>query len=432
MLSLVFFLCLVGLAASSDADALVTCKPSIPLPGVTDSADLKKVDHSVLVGTYLFISVKQNNTVAVIDTSTSAFITSLGPIGFPQGIAATKSGLVIAASSSTGNVTAYSASPPFAQAWSTLVGLDADNVRVDDASGLVWVANGGGESGDGLLTPLKADTGVIIQDLIIHLGPNHPEEFNLSPITRWLTVSVPSASGSGTVQVFDRSNAFHIAQFPGSDTTWAQPFAQRLDATGQRLYVATAGDLVLPAQLVVLNALDGTLLWAMPTGTPCDDIIVDSTGGLVLVAGGGKSSADYVIQVTSAPSAGVATAWKSLGAITLTPPANTTNARGLAWSPQTRTLYGPIPLVTSSGQTPQVVVMTIATPKGGGEDDDDEDDDDDDDKKLGWGAVAGIAAVATFLGAGLYYGLSKTSLCKKKDSQFASSSAEDAAYSSIN
>jgi len=340
---------------------------------------------------------------------------------FPQGIALSKSGLVIAASS-TGYATAWRASQPFAQVWSTFVGLDADNVRMDDGSGLVWVAHGGGDSGLGALTPLLADTGEIQAALIMSLGSNHPEELSLSPITRWLTVSVPSqdTSGNGVVDVVDRSNTFPIAQFPGSDTTWAQPSAQALDATGTRLYLATAGNRVLPPQLVVLNALDGTVLWSMvtgPSGTPaCDSIIVDTAGSLVFVACGGVNSAYYIIQVTSASATGAATGWKNLGAITLTPPANTTNARGLAWKAQTRTLYGPIPLVTSLGQAPRVVVMTIGTPKGGGgggNDDEDDDDDDDDDSRFGLGAVAGIAIGAVFLGAGLHWGLSKSSLCKK-------------------
>ena len=259
-------------ARASDADALATLQGSIPLPGVSDAAKVKKLDHAAFFGTLLFISAKENNTIAVVDTASNTFVTSLGPIASPQGIAVTQAGLVCAASSDAGAVMAWAATPPFAWQWSAPVGLDADNVRVDDAAGLLWVAHGGGAT-LGQITPLNSSTGALVDlPAVIDVGRNHPEELSLSPITRWLSVSVPADAG-GAVLLADRSaGGIPLATWPGSDSTWQRPSAQRQDSTGTRLYVATAGSDTLPPAVIVLNALDGTLLWSTPTQGGCDGV----------------------------------------------------------------------------------------------------------------------------------------------------------------
>ena len=121
-------LLLAASAAASPADSMLSLVGSIALPGVTDAAVTMKMDHSALVGGLLFLACKENNTVAVVDLDAGAFVASV-PVPFPQGVARSAAlGLVFVASSTAGTLTAMSAAPPFAVAWSLPIGGDCDNI----------------------------------------------------------------------------------------------------------------------------------------------------------------------------------------------------------------------------------------------------------------------------------------------------------------
>ena len=65
---------------------ILTFSGAVLLPNVADYIGTGKVDH--LEGTaagLLFLSVKENNTVAVVDMRRRAFVTSL-PVPAPQGV----------------------------------------------------------------------------------------------------------------------------------------------------------------------------------------------------------------------------------------------------------------------------------------------------------------------------------------------------------
>jgi DNA-binding beta-propeller fold protein YncE len=379
-LRIVTALALLARAAASPADAVLTPAGSIALPGVTDAGS-HKFDHSVLVADrWLFLAAKCNDSVAVVDLQAAAFASST-PVPAPQGMAYSAAlGLVFAASSSAGRLFALSASPPFAVAWSVSVGADADNVRArDDAasqSTLVYVAHGGGASGNGAVTAVAATLqgGAVVGS--VDVGADHPEELNLSPLHAAVSVSVPNSVGTGGgVRVFSTlpGAGYRQLDFFVGGAAWAEPYAQRLDASGTRLWLATAGSAwpPVPSQMLALNALDGSVLFAAPTGDAggaCDDIAVDGDGGLVFCAKGCDASRLYVVQQTRAdalfPSAGAN--WTSLGALSVaSAPQALVNARGLAWRASTRTLYLVVP-PAGAGQQPQLLAFAAAGGSGGG------------------------------------------------------------------
>lgn len=324
------------------------------------------------------------------------------PVNTPQGVAyAPAQNLILVASSTDGTLSAFSAAPPFALAWTLAVGLDADSVRFDSVASVAWVASGGAENGNGNLAAVSvtATAGALLQR--VDVGADHPEEMSLSPISRFLTVSVPATAGGG-VKVVDRVLGAVAATFPAAGS-WARPFAQRVDASGSRLWVASAGDAArgVAAQLVVLNAIDGTLLFSTPTptdsaaGAACDDIALDDDGGLAFAACGGSDSKLYVVQQAATDARGAGASWVALGAAGALP-VNLTNARGLGWRAATRTLYVPVP--AAPGQAARVLVFAVGGGGGGGGDDDDDDDEGVSVGVAAGGAVAGVV-VGALLGA---------------------------------
>jgi DNA-binding beta-propeller fold protein YncE len=306
----VVLLALLPSASASPADSMLSLVGSIALPGVTDASATMKLDHSVMVGNLLFVAAKENNTVAVVDLDAGAFVASV-PVPFPQGMARSAAlGLVFVASSSAGTLSALSAAPPFAVAWSVRVGGDCDNVRAVDTPGgaapaRVYVAFGGGASGNGAVAAIDATLASGTIAFTTDVGSDHPEELNLSPISNFVTVSVPApAAGGGGVRVLSTDPARPLLGYWSGEGQWSAPYAQSIDATGQRLWLATAGavDPPIGSQLLALNALDGSLLFAAPTGdagASCDEIAIDEAGGLVFAAKGGPASRLFVVQQTA-------------------------------------------------------------------------------------------------------------------------------------
>jgi len=360
-------------SSASPADAALSYVASIPLPGVTDAAATMKMDHSVLVGdspasSLLFIACKENNTVAVVDLNAGAFVAST-PLRSPQGLAQSAAlGLVFVASSADGTLSALSAAAPFSVAWSVFVGGDCDNVRAVDTPGgagaaRVFVAYGGGAAGNGAVAAVDATLSGGVVAFRTDVGSDHPEELNLSPVSNFITVSVPAAAG-GVVRVLSSDPTSPRAAVWAGAGRWAAPYAQMVDASGQRLWVATAGavDPPIASQLLALNALDGTVLFSSPTGdagAACDEIVVDNAGGFIFAAKGGAASRLYVVQQTAAAAAfpSVGANWTALGSVDAMPQ-NLVNARGAAWRASTRTLYLKVPLDAAAQQSAQLLVFS--------------------------------------------------------------------------
>jgi hypothetical protein len=99
-----------------------------------------------------------------------------------------------------------------------------------------------------------------------------------------------------------------VAQWPlplGLNTN--NPFANSLDDSNRRLFVAYQGDTTHSPFFVVHNTLDGSVVWAMQTTQKCDQIKRHPTNGLIFVICGGSAppvdgSTIYLIQQKSANS----------------------------------------------------------------------------------------------------------------------------------
>lgn len=361
-------------ATASDA-AVLAFAGSIALPGVSDLIGATKFDHLVVddaTGT-LFISAKENHTVAVVDLTTRAFVTSFAAAPastfLPQGLELAPSlGLLLVAGGTGDNALhAFALAPPYAEVWRVPLPEDADNVLFDADAGVAWVAYGGGAVPGALaIVAVTASSGTLVANVSWAPDaeglPSHPEEFHFTSTSRLLYGSAPDAADGGDIVVVDRATRRVVAAWPLAPATDA-PFASAVDDAHARFFVCTQS--TTAPSFVVLNLFDGTPVFTSPIGGGCDGLQFDAAGGLVYmsVGGGGVApSAVYIVRQDGAD------AYTPLGVAPLPASlANLTLARTSAWQASTRTLLVAVPFAPdqSPPQAAQVLLWTRTAPDVG-------------------------------------------------------------------
>src|SRR5215469_16979049 len=128
-----------ALSAQSDTAQLLKLETTIPMSDVQGRIDHLSID---LKGQRLFVAALGNNSVEVIDLKENKRVHTITGLAEPQGIAyVLTSNRVFVANGKDGSVRAFDGS-----SWkllhSTSYGDDADNLRYDPDSGLIWVGYG--------------------------------------------------------------------------------------------------------------------------------------------------------------------------------------------------------------------------------------------------------------------------------------------------
>jgi len=132
---------------------------------------------------------------------------------------------------------------------------DADNLRLDDASGRLYVGYGRN------LAVLDARSLALLRRYEL---PGHPEAFSLSPDR--IYVNVPTARA---VVVLDRDSGKTVSTWSIEPAAGNYPLA--LDAAAHRLFVATRR----PPTLRVLNTDSGQLVSQLAICADADDIFFE-------------------------------------------------------------------------------------------------------------------------------------------------------------
>jgi hypothetical protein len=350
---------------------------TIALPGVTNKIGANKFDKLAGDGARLFVSAKMNNSVAVVDLASAAFVAAIEGLEEPQGVELLAPlGLVLVATAGDGLLHGFSTSPPFAAAWPAVsVGLDADNVKceaVDAAAGtaLCWVAHGGGGGAPGGMAFVRVGAAAA-EWLGDAPFPAHPEEMQLAPASLSSLMYVSAPDDDSKVLVFDRATRQIVLEWPLLVRAGAsQPFANALDAAGLRLFVAAqANDGLSAPQFLVLNLLDGSVVWRMDTTAVCDNIVYDAAARLIYVACGGVTgsvgSVLYVVQQGAD-----ASTYALLGAAAGTPP-GLAIARTCFFDATSGLLYLSVPQNDDVAPPQQAAVLVFqrnapVVPPGGG------------------------------------------------------------------
>jgi DNA-binding beta-propeller fold protein YncE len=238
---------------------------TIPMEGVEG-----RIDHMAARrdGKRLFVAALGSDMVEEIDAERRKVVGTIRGIKEPQGIYyIAMSKRLAVASGGDGNVRIYDQD-------SKLVGTvdsleDADNVRYDSASNLLYVGYGHGS-----LAIVDPDKAVKLAEIRLD---GHPESFQLEPDGHRIFVNVPTA---GEIEVADRRTRSVLTRW--RLTTTAANFPMALDEVNERLFVGFRE----PARLLVLNAASGEVVANLRACGDTDDLFYDSVNRKIYLSGG--------------------------------------------------------------------------------------------------------------------------------------------------
>jgi DNA-binding beta-propeller fold protein YncE len=245
--------------------------PSLRLERKIEMPEVQgRIDHlSIDLKTgRLFMAALGNDTVEVIDVNAGKRAHTLRGLAEPQGLLfVPATNRLFVANGRDGSLRIFDGAtlqplPPVA------LGDDADNVRLDPATGHIWVGHG-----DGALAALDA-TGARIADIPVG---GHPESFQLEKNGPRIFVNVPTAR---KIAVVDRTRGTVTASWPTGDASANFPMA--LDEARKRLLVVCRQ----PARLLVLSTDTGAIVASVPTVGDADDVFYDALARRIYVSGG--------------------------------------------------------------------------------------------------------------------------------------------------
>ena len=155
------------------------------------------------------------------------------------------------------------------------LGDDADNIRYDVVSKILWVGYG-----SGALAGLSLN-GDKLSDIPVG---EHPESFELEHHGNRIFVNVPRKK---QVTVVDRTTRKIVASIGTGPTFGNYPMA--FDEVNGRIVVACR----FPARLLVLDSATGKTVASLDTIGTADDLFYDAAMHRVYVLGGGGSVVTY-------------------------------------------------------------------------------------------------------------------------------------------
>jgi DNA-binding beta-propeller fold protein YncE len=229
-----------------------------------------RIDHMAVdgQGQRLYVAALGNNTIEVMDLKKVKHSATIDGLRKPQGIVVIpESGEFIVASGEDGKCRKYDAAQ---KPLGTIDGLDdADNVRFDPASKLVYVGYG-----DGALAVISAEKFSKLAEIKL---AGHPESFQLEKKGTRIFVNVPDA---GHIAVIDRDQQKVTSTWPVKAARANFPMA--LDEVHHRLFVGCR----TPAKLLVIDTESGKTLATLDCCGDTDDVFYDESAQRVYVAGG--------------------------------------------------------------------------------------------------------------------------------------------------
>ena len=272
-------------ARSAPAEAPLVLERTIPLKTVAG-----RIDHLAFDARRgrLYIAELGNGSVEALDLATGRSVGRITGLKEPQGLAVLPDRDELAvASGGDGTVRFYRAGD-LTPLGVLSVGGDADNLRVDPASGRLVVGAGAGA----LVTIDPATRKVVASSPL----PAHPEGFQLDGVRAF--VNLPDA---GRIAVVDLSTGRTLAAWRNPGLRWNFPLA--IDPSDRSVAVAYR----FPARLVRWNPASGQVLQTLRVCGDADDLFFDRPRRRLYVVCG-----DGVVDVFTATATGYAPAGRTL------------------------------------------------------------------------------------------------------------------------
>jgi len=255
----------IELAGAANA-APLELESKIPLGEVRGRIDHLAVD---IKRHRLYVAELGNDSIGMVDLDERKTIRTLTGFKEPQGIGyVPSSDTLYVANAGDGSVRIFQGAD-LTPAGQIALGNDADNVRVDDAAGRIFVGYG-----DGALAVIDAASRRKLTDISLQA---HPESFQLDSSGQHIYVNVPDAR---QIAFVDRSANRQIA--PWSTDGLRANFPLALDEPHARLLAIFRH----PARLGAFDLHDGRLLTTANTCEDADDAFVDAKRNRVYVSCG--------------------------------------------------------------------------------------------------------------------------------------------------
>ncbi len=296
--ALLIFACLMLPSSRTEAAEVLIPSASIPVPGVEGRFDHLAFDRDSQT---LFIAALENHTVEVVDLKKRKWTRRLTGINEPQGLFyIPQKNRLLVCSRGDGTCRSFDATTGEEGPWVD-VGRNADNIRFDPQSQIIFVGSAG-EPGPGLLSAIDltsllpaAQGGIPAPprspaDLALDRPrqgdpkmeievPAHPESFQLDTAHQRLFVNVPDEHQIIILHIgstnFTRENAWPV-------TAGDKNFPMIFDPNSSRVFIACRKG----AFLVGYDTRSGSQLFQTPCVGDADDMYYDPERHLLYVIGG--------------------------------------------------------------------------------------------------------------------------------------------------
>ena len=243
-------------AQAADAEAPLMLERTIVLDNVSG-----RIDHMALdaAGKRLFVAELGNGTVDIVDLQAGKAVSRIGSLREPQGVAyVADEDLIVVACAGDGSVRFYRGAD-LKPMRTIALGDDADNIRIDPATGKILV--GYGEGGLAIIDPKTQSK---IGDIRLS---GHPEAFQIETRTHRAFVNVPDAHQIAAVDLNGVTPAA-IWRAPGLGSN----FPMALGETGKPLAVVFR----TPPTLAILNSATGAITERLRVCGDADDVYFDA------------------------------------------------------------------------------------------------------------------------------------------------------------
>ena len=209
----------------------------IEMPGVNG-----RIDHMAinLATNTVYVAALGNNSVEVVDLNKGSVVNSIKGLDEPQGVAyIPEANELVIANGGTGNCDFYNAST-YQKLATIKLGSDADNVRYDAISKMIYVGYGSGSMALINLAEHKK-----INDIKL---PAHPESFQIDQKNNHLVVNLPD---DNSIAIIDLKSLRVISTWIINNVR--SNFPMTLDTSGNSIFIGFRH----PAKLVCYDALTG-------------------------------------------------------------------------------------------------------------------------------------------------------------------------------
>ncbi len=229
---------------------------TIPLPGVKGRFDHFAIDTNTH---RLFVAALGNDTLEIINVAAGKHLHTIRSLRKPTGVVFLRDeNHVGVASGNDGTFRIYDGKAY--QEIARVDGLeDADNVRRDSSTGLIYVGYG-----DGGLAVVDPRTWKVASKIKLSA---HPESFQLERDGNRIFINLPDAKKVGVV---DGAARKLVAEWPMEKFLGNFPMA--VDQSNRRIFIGCRQ----PARLVILDSTSGRIVSDLAISGDTDDLFYDS------------------------------------------------------------------------------------------------------------------------------------------------------------